>query len=307
MPATGKEQLRARLQAVALVRRSAVEFFQDEGFLELNPVMLGMSTDPLGPDPGSSVVKTAEIPYQGQDLYLMNSMILHKQVAITRLGTPIFIMSPNVRLERPERQASGRHLFEFTQVDFEIPKGKTQDVKDVMHGYFGHLQKATDEHPELFTLLGIEPPKFNTPFPAHKTHDLEQTYAAQWSETELMASRASPQPFWAECHKREFYDKEDTEHPGHYLNYDLIYDGGFGEGLSGAERESEPSRIKQRVSKDALKKKAFAAYLRLAEEGFTPSAGAGFGVERLARRITQAPHVRDVQLFPRVPGETVEI
>jgi asparaginyl-tRNA synthetase len=36
-----------------------------------------------------------------------------------------------------------------------------------------------------------------------------------------------------------------------------------------------------------------------------PSAGGGIGVERLLRFLTGKRHIRDVQLFPRIPGEEV--
>ena len=49
----------------------------------------------------------------------------------------------------------------------------------------------------------------------------------------MEAPKKEKYPFWVICHKREFYDKEDPERPGHYLNYDLIWPEGFGEALSG--------------------------------------------------------------------------
>lgn len=38
-----------------------------------------------------------------------------------------------------------------------------------------------------------------------------------------------------------------------------------------------------------------------------PTAGAGFGVERLTRFLAGVKHVGDVQFFRRVPGEPVSI
>ena len=68
----------------------------------------------------------------------MNSMILHKQVAVRDLEK-IFIFSPNIRLEKAERMESGKHLFEFTQLDFEIANGKKEDVMSLMESYFDFL------------------------------------------------------------------------------------------------------------------------------------------------------------------------
>ncbi|MDE1855190.1 MAG: asparagine synthetase [Candidatus Micrarchaeota archaeon] len=303
MDAREAESLKTRLRIGSEVLRLSTDFFHDEGFIQLLPVMLGRSTDPLGPDPGSMIVKTPEVEYNGTLLYTMNSMILHKQVAVKRLGR-IFILSPNIRLEKPERRATGKHLFEFTQLDFEISGASKEDVMSLVEKYFASLSKGLAKHRELFAELGVEPFEFKTPFAKYTTHELEEKYGKDW---EIPASRDHSQPFWALCHKREFYDKEDEREPGHYLNYDLIYPLGFGEALSGAEREHAYDRITGRMGKDKLEMKVYQAYLDEAREGFVPSAGAGFGVERLVRFLTRSEHVGDVQMFRRVPGEEIRV
>jgi asparaginyl-tRNA synthetase len=292
-----RESTRLRLGLLSDVLLETTRFFHEEGFVQLLPVMLGRSTDPLGPDPGSSVLKTAEIDYLGQRFYLMNSMILHKQIAVRDVGK-IWILSPNVRLERRERASSGKHLFEFTQADFEIPDARSAEVRALMERYFVRLADAMRDHP-AFSSLGIEPPRFSPPWRVHTTHELAERYGPAWEE---LASKACEEPFWAICHRREFYDREDPADPGHYLNYDLIYPYGYGEALSGAEREWETDRIRARIARDRVAPAAFRAYLEVACD-LVPSAGAGFGIERLVRFLVRAPHVGDVQLFRRVPGE----
>jgi len=117
-----KEQIIQEIQSEII--RFTIDFFRDKGFIHLLPVMLSPITDPLGPDPNSSVIKTAEIEYLGQGLQLMQSMILHKQIALSNGFDKIFLLSPNIRLEHPKRNKSGKHLFEFTQLDFEIKNAK---------------------------------------------------------------------------------------------------------------------------------------------------------------------------------------
>ncbi len=293
--------LKARLQIGSKVIGHVVQFFQREGFTELLPVMLAKSTDPLGPDPGSSIIKTPEIEYLGQKFYTMNSMILHKQVAVRDLGK-IFILSPNIRLEKGEKKATRRHLFEFTQADFEIPHAKRGDVMKLVEKFYSYLGRRLEGEKVLFDGLSVAPFRFKTPFKVYTTHELAEKYGADW---EPAASSDHAQPFWALCHKREFYDKEDEAKRGHYLNYDLVYPLGYGEALSGAEREHDYQRIITRMGADRLSNEIYSAYLREAEKGFIPSAGAGFGIERLVRFLTRADHIGDVQLFRRVPGEEV--
>lgn len=292
-----RERQRLRLGVLSDVLLVTTRFFHERGFTQLLPVMLGRSTDPLGPDPGSSVIKTAEVEYLGQRFYLMNSMILHKQIAVRDVGK-IWILSPNVRLERPERSATGKHLFEFTQADFEMPRARAADVRSLVERYFTVLAKPLRDHPS-FSALQVEPPRLVPPWKVYTTHDLEARYGPSWEER---ASRDHDQPFWATCHRREFYDREDPDDPGHFLNYDLVYPEGFGEALSGAEREWEPERIRARIARDGIPSPAFRAYLEVAHD-LIPSAGAGFGIERLVRFLLRMPHVGDVQLFRRVPGE----
>jgi len=280
------------------------DFFHKRNFTQLMPVILSPITDPLGPDPGSSVIKTGEIDYLGQKLALTQSMILHKQIAIGQGIEKLFIVSPNVRLEHPKRKESGKHLFEFSQVDFELAGAKKEDVfrlmEDYLKGVISYMRLSCSRELDQ---LGRVLPLVSGPFPVYSTHELRSKYGDDW---EIPASLAEKQPFWATCHKREFYDKEDPHQAGHYLNYDLIYPEGFGEALSGAEREHEYGIIMRKITRDELDKSRYAAYLSLAESGsLSPSAGGGFGVERLVRYLSGAGHVGGVQLFRRVPGEAV--
>ena len=286
------------------VYKYTIDFFHKRDFIQLMPVMLGKSVDPLGPDPGSSIEKIPEIEYQGQRLSLVTSMILHKQIALKKLDK-IFIMSPNIRLEKAMRGKTGKHLFEFTQADFEIKGAKMDDVFKLVEEYYEGLSTYLKERArEDFAELGIGIFDFNLPFQQFTTTELEKKYGRDWEEK---ASLVEKQPFWVLSHKREFYDKEDPKKLGTYLNYDLVYPLGFGEALSGAEREFEYERLLMRIKRDGLDIKRYNSYLELAKEGLFPSAGAGIGMERLVRFLTRSKHVGDVSLFRRVPGEEVEI
>ncbi len=297
------EKMKACAALTSGVLRHTAEFFHGNNFTQLMPVILSPITDPLGPDPGSSVIKTGEIEYLGSKLQITQSMILHKQIAVSMGIGKLFIISPNVRLEHPRRRESGRHLFEFSQVDFEIAHAKSEDVFLLMESYLVSLfSYVSKEHATELALLGRELPAIAGPFPKYTTHELASKYGDDW---EIAASLDSTGPFWALCHRREFYDKEDPHEPGHYLNYDLLYPEGFGEALSGAEREHDYGIIMRKIGRDRLDKSRYLPYLSLAEKGLTPSAGGGFGVERLVRFLAGADHVGDVQLFRRVPGEEI--
>jgi asparaginyl-tRNA synthetase len=297
-----------RLLAALRVQSKALEeahrYLRAHGFIEVMPVMLSTTTDPLGPDPGSSIISTPSIEYMGQNLVLTQSMVLHKQILVASGLERVYIISPNVRLERLDRNSTRRHLFEFSQVDFEIAHGTMGDVFELVEGLIRSVaERVLGECEDDLATWGRT---LHVPgqFRRYQSHELLDRYGPDW-ETE--ASLCEVDPFWVLSLKREFYDAEDPMQPGHYRNYDLVYPEGYGEALSGAEREWLYERIVYRIARDGLDLKDFASYLEHAKAGFVPSAGGGFGVERLTRWLVGAEHVGDVQSFRRVPGERVTV
>ncbi len=299
------EKLLAALRVQSRALEEVDRVFRSRGFIELMPLVLSTTTDPLGPDPAGSVVATPRIDYQGQELVLTQSMILHKQALIASGLDRFYIVSPNVRLERSDRGSTGRHLFEFSQVDFEVAHGTMQEVMSLVEEVLVStiIAVSRDCKPEL-SLWGRTLRVPTRPFKVFTTHELEAKHGPDW---EAVASAEAAEPFWVTCHKREFYDAEDPDRPGHYRNYDLIYPEGFGEALSGAEREWEYRRIVERIRRDGIPLDKYEPFLEMAKRGLRPSAGAGFGVERLTRFLVGARHVGDVQPFRRVPGEPVKM
>ena len=88
-----------------------------------------------------------------------------------------------------------------------------------------------------------------TPFKVSKRRELEEKYGKGW---EAVLSRASTQPVWVTDIPREFYDFED-EASGGWRNFDLIMPEGYGEVISGAEREYEYGKMLRKLERDGLK------------------------------------------------------
>ena len=287
--------LRLQTKLLHLIR----EFFHKEEFIEILPVLTSPITDPLGPDPGSSVTKTGIIEYGGQQLKVTQSMILHKQLILAKYPSlnKIYCISPNLRLEHPDRRTSGIHCFEFNQVDFEIVNATVSDIMEFMHKLLVHISVGLDASHKIFGNLSLA-----NDLNVVSTHDITEDGEIKDKEASLYMDR----PFWITDHKREFYDKEDPINRGHYLNYDLYYPEGYMEALSGGEREYEYDQIVRRMKEAGMDLSEYSDYLEVAKEGkLRPSAGGGFGFERMLRFLTRSKHVRDVQLFPRIPGESV--
>jgi asparaginyl-tRNA synthetase len=276
--------------------RAVHEYMWRKDVLQIMPLMLSPITDPLN----HSVVD-ASIEYADQKWSLMKSMIFHKQITLMNPEIDaIYIISPNVRLEMADRTNTGRHLFEFTQVDFEF-KGKDRFfvqkfMEDLIDYVFDYINLNLEK--ELIRLRGEKLPKYST-FKSYSTEELEAIYGPDFEHEK---SKESISPFWLSNHKREFYDKEDQQKPGTFHNYDLIWPEGFGEGLSGAEREFEYKQILKRMEETGTDQEIFKNYIQLAKDGLIPeTAGAGFGVERMTRFICQLKDIDEATVFSRKP------
>ncbi len=269
-----------------------------KGFKWILPTVLAKSTDPLWPDPGAGIEMRPELKIYGQKVRTMQSMILHK-MALASLGPEkFFILSPNVRIEKRERASTGKHLYEFTQLEIEIAHGRMRDVFTTFEDVIVAAITAV-KGPLQRLIPGREVSVPKTPFIVRPRTELEKEYGSKWEDA---LSKSIVDPVWVTNIPREFYDYQD-ETTGEWRNYDLFLPGGYGEVISGAEREHEYAKILRKMDKDGLKKDDYSFLLKLAKDGLLkPMAGAGLGVERFLAYICAAKHVADVQPFPRIPG-----
>ena len=277
------------------------EFMETKNVTPVMPLMTSPITDPL-----NHSVTEADFTYAGQKFSLMKSMILHKQLLLTNPQLEsIYIVSPNVRLEGKERFSTGRHLFEFTQIDFEF-KNKDMNfvilfVEEMVSHVFTKLNtKVGDIIKELRGDLLKVP---GTGWPRFSTHELIAKYGEHW---EKQSSLDATGPYWVTDHEREFYDKEEENNSFHYNNYDIMWPEGFGEGLSGAERENEYNQILMRMERSKANPESFKQYLEIAKAGLlAKTAGAGIGIERLTRFVTKREDVNEICPFSRKPFDSI--
>jgi len=288
------------------VLRYLTNAFTGRGFTWLLPVIFSKSTDPLWPDPGASIEKRVETEIYGETVRTTLSMIIHKLVACSTAYPKFFVLSPNVRIERRERKATGWHAYEFTQLDFEVAGAGFRDVRRlveaVIAGLVSHVKKRAERELKSLGRYGsLKTPE--TPFRVYDREDLEAKYEGRW---EVSLPQDIREPVWVTNIPREFYDFEDAA-TGRWDNYDLFLPK-YGEVLSGARREWEYGKIVAKMERDGVKKENYTLLLTLAKEGkLKPSAGAGIGVERLMTWVAGARHVGEVQAFPKVPGVVYEL
>lgn len=296
-----RPEMKDILSVQSAVLKSLHDFMWNEGVVQLMPVMLSPFTDPL-----AHPVYDSSLEYEGQRLELTKSMILHKQLSLMRDDLKgIYIVSPNIRLELGETGSSGRHLIEFSQVDIELRDASCRDFMDFMERLYVHMAGfVSSSCYEELKRLGRTLPPLARPFKVFDSTELKDKYGKEW-EHEI--SMKESQPFWVMDHYREFYDREDPE-TGKHVNYDLVYPEGFGEALSGAERETDYEIILKKMKERKTEPESYASYLEIAKQGILkPTAGGGFGVERIVRYLTGKKQIKEVCMFPRVPGERITV
>jgi asparaginyl-tRNA synthetase len=285
---------------------SLTSTYVNKGFQWLLPVALSQSTDPLWPDPGASIEKRIELDIYGKPVRTMSSMIIHKLIGASTAYPKLFILSPNIRIEKSERGKTGKHIYEFTQLDFEAVDATSKDVFTLVEEALCILVKDLKKNmkDDLTTIGRCDAiPNFEAPFKILDREDLEAKYGATW-ESDIIED--IKQPVWITNIPREFYDFEDFS-TGKWDNYDLFMPQ-FGEILSGAKREFEYDKITKKIERDNVRKENFSLIIKMAKEGrLKPTAGAGIGIERLVGYLTGVKHIAECQPFPRVPGTVHEL
>jgi asparaginyl-tRNA synthetase len=275
--------------------------FIDKEFEWMLPVIFSQSTDPLWPDSCASIEKRIEVEIYGKTVRTTTSMIVHKMVACSLAVPKLFILSPNVRIEKSERATTGMHAYEFTQLDFEARNTTSQDIRSLVETVSSRLIESVKTNMRDQLLFLRENDGLRTPTAHFRVYDkaeLEADYGSEW-ETQMLSQ--TKDPFWVTNIPREFYDFEDPE-SGKWDNYDL-YLPGYGEVVSGARREFEYDKIAGKMERDGVRKENYRLLLKLAREGrLKPSAGAGIGIERLVSWIARARHIGETQVFPKTPG-----
>jgi asparaginyl-tRNA synthetase len=285
-------------------------FLKEEGFVEILAPIIGPVTDP-----GIRGAKQASIDYYGARFKLMSSMILYKQMMISSIPK-IFALSPNIRLEPLETIRTLRHLTEFRQIDLEVAYDTYNDLMELGERMLCHVitkikQKCDAELKEQKRNLK-EPRRpfkkysYNQALDILKNLGIHAKYGLEipW-EAEEAISKIHNEPFWITdfpATARGFYYMKHEDNTGILKDFDLIYPEGFGEAVSGGEREYRHDKIVERMRRSGENASEYEWYLDMLKAGVPPSAGFGIGVERLTRFICGLRNIWDAVPFPKVAG-----
>ncbi|MER7518611.1 asparagine synthetase A [Streptomyces sp. NPDC126499] len=305
---------RAVLRIQQRILTATRELLGTEGFMELLPPTIGPVTDP-----GARGAKQVDIDFYGHRYKLMTSGILYKQASLLAFEK-IFNIAPNVRLEPLETATTHRHLAEFHQIDVEVAGATRQDVTALAERLIRHVFAAcaADMRDELKllnrdvdALLAVADTDFDTVSHHEAAELLRDLGHPQSPDAELdwvgeeLLSRHSVRPFFVVDYpkgSRGFYDRESRSDPGVLRNFDLILPEGYGEVISGSEREHDYTRLITRMRETGENPSKYRWYLDIAREGIPASAGFGIGLERLTRCVAGLDAVWRASSFPKIPG-----
>lgn len=317
-PPLGEHLRTPALKAAMLVQQEALyaarEFLRDRGFIELLPPLMGPVTDP-----GGRGAKPIDVDFYGHTYKLMTSAYLYKQVAL-RGFEKLFFVAPNVRIEPPETASTGRHLVEFHQIDVEMAGASREDAMETAAGMLAHVvDRVWEKVPAVLAGLGRDPlffaemrtGKVDVITHAEAVARLRDQGHPQSPDAEIdwvgerTLSEQTDRPFFVTDYpkgSRGFYDRENEHAPGTLRNFDLIAHGGYGELVSGSERESDYATMVTRMRESAENPAKYDWYLRTVRDGIPFGAGFGMGVERLVRFLTGLDAVWQVSAYPKLPG-----
>ena len=301
-----------RQHAIMQVRneiiRATYEFFNDRGFLKIDPPILT----------GSAPEGTTELfhtKYFDEDAYLSQSGQLYMEAAAMAFGK-VFSFGPTFRAEKSKTR---RHLIEFWMMEPEMAFTDHEASLQVQEEYVAYLVRNVIDHCGLaLETLGRDIQQLEKytqlPYPRIEYSDAVQLLQdngfeeIQWGDDfgsphETVIASQNDQPVfiinWPRAIK-PFYMKVNPDNPETVLCADMIAPEGYGEIIGGSQRIDDYETLSENIKSYQLDPEVYAWYLDLRQYGSVPHSGFGLGLERAVAWITGIEHIRETSPFPRL-------
>lgn len=300
-----------RQHAVMKIRneiiRATYEFFNEEGFVKVDPPILTGSA----PEGTSELFATK---YFEEDAYLSQSGQLYMEAAAMALGK-VFSFGPTFRAEKSKTR---RHLIEFWMIEPEMAFIEFKENLEVQEQFVSSIIQSVLKNCQLeLNTLGRDTAKLEqikAPFP-RITYDEaikflhEQGFEdIQWGDDfgaphETAIAESYEKPVFITHYPtkiKPFYMQPDPNREEVVLCADLIAPEGYGEIIGGSERIHDQELLEQRIKEHGLSEDAYKWYMELRKYGSVPHSGFGLGLERTVAWISGVEHVRETIPFPRL-------
>ena len=300
-----------RQHAVMKIRneiiRATYEFFNQEGFVKVDPPILTGSA----PEGTSELFATK---YFDEDAYLSQSGQLYMEAAAMALGK-VFSFGPTFRAKKSKTR---RHLIEFWMIEPEMAFVEFEENLEVQEQYVSYFVQSVLKNCEIeLKTLGRDTSKLENikaPFPRISYDDAikflhEKGFDdIQWGDDfgaphETAIAESFDKPVFITHYPtgiKPFYMQPAPDRDDVVLCADLIAPEGYGEIIGGSERIHDMELLKQRLDEHNLSMDAYQWYYELRQYGSVPHSGFGLGLERTVAWISGVEHVRETIPFPRL-------
>ncbi|MBF0713205.1 asparagine--tRNA ligase [Gemella sp. GH3] len=287
--------------------KSTYDFYEQEGFLKLDPPILTSSA----PEGTTELFNTQ---YFDEEAYLSQSGQLYMEACAMSFGK-VYSFGPTFRAEKSKTR---RHLIEFWMIEPEMAFCNHDESLDIQEKYVNYLIKdVLKKNITELKVLGrdIEALESATgKFPRIKYKDAikllkdngfdDIEYGQDFgSPHETFIANSYNKPVFITHWPKEikpFYMKEDPNEKGVVLCADLIAPEGYGEIIGGSQREDNYDILLSNIETHDLNIEAYQWYLDLRKYGSVEHSGFGLGLERTVAWITGNGHVRETIPFPRL-------
>lgn len=287
--------------------RATYEFFNQEGFIKVDPPILT----------GSAAENTTELfhtEYFEYDAYLSQSGQLYMEAAAMALGK-VFSFGPTFRAEKSKTR---RHLIEFWMIEPEMAFMDQNESLEIQEKYVAHLvQSVLDNCDHALDTLGRDRElleKYTTlPYPRISYDEAiellnKNDFDIEWGEDfgspeETFIANQYDQPVFILNYPKAikpFYMKPHPSREDIVLCADMIAPEGYGEIIGGSQREDDYDVLLENLKKFELDIKEYEWYLDLRRYGSVPHSGFGLGLERTVTWLSGTEHIRESIPFPRL-------
>lgn len=287
--------------------RATFEFFNNEGFIKMDPPILTDSA-PEG------TTELFETDYFDKKAYLSQSGQLYAEAGAMAYGK-VFTCGPVFRAEKSKTR---RHLTEFWMIEPEMAFCHQEESLKVQERYVAYLVQSVldncayplhllDRDPEVlkqYTKLPYPRITYKQAIKMLQDAGMDVKYGDDFgSPEETYLSDQFDQPVFVLNYPKTikpFYMLTDPEDGQQYVCADMLAPEGYGEIIGGSERETDYDTLKNAIEHAGLDLDEYEWYLDLRKYGSVPHSGFGLGLERAITWVCKLDHLREAIPFPRM-------
>ncbi|MCG3227557.1 MAG: asparagine--tRNA ligase [Candidatus Heimdallarchaeota archaeon] len=289
----------------ANVLRAAREWFFENEFYETTPpILTGSACE------GGSTLFSLE--YFGETAYLSQSIQLYLEALIYSLEK-VYAITPSFRAEKMRTK---RHINEFWHIEGEeawVDFEGNMKIQEELVAYIvqyvleNNKKELKELERDVSALETIKAPFKKISYKEAIDTLNENGFNLKWdedikTEEERALSNIIGEPFFVRDYPsshKPFYVKLHEDDPKWCFSADLMAPEGFGEIITGGQREDVLDTLIRRIQEEGWKIEDYSWYIDLRKYGSVPHSGFGLGAERLTWWLCGLDAIQETLPFPR--------